>query len=196
MKLVFATSNKGKLHEAANILGPEYELLTPADLGILEDIPETGSTLAENSMQKARYIYDRTGLDCFADDTGLEVDCLDGAPGIYSARYAGPGHDFEANIVKLLADIEAKGPDAPRSARFRCVVTLILNGEVHTFDGLMEGRIAKEKKGDRGFGYDPIFIPDEGDGHTLAEEEENYKNSISHRGRSLRALAAWLKENR
>lgn len=196
MKLVFATSNKGKLHEAANILGPEYELLTPADLGIFEDIPETGSTLAENSLQKAQYIFDRTGLDCFADDTGLEVDCLDGAPGIYSARYAGPGHDFDANIVKLLKDIEEKGPDAPRSARFRCVVTLFWKGSVHTFDGLMEGEIAKEKCGTRGFGYDPVFIPTEGNGHTLAEEEEDYKNAISHRGRSLRALAAWLKENR
>ena len=196
MKLVFATSNKGKLHEAASILGPEYELLTPADLGIFEDIPETGSTLAENSLQKARYIHDRTGLDCFADDTGLEVDCLDGAPGIYSARYAGPGHDFDANIDKLLADMAAKGPDAPRTARFRCVVTLFWKGSLQRFDGLMEGLITTERKGLRGFGYDPVFIPAEGDGQTLAEAEESYKNALSHRGKSLRALADWLKENK
>lgn len=196
MKIVFATSNKGKLHEAANILGEEYEIVTPADLGIFEDIPETGSTLKENSLQKAMYIHERTGLDCFADDTGLEVDCLDGAPGIYSARYAGPEHDFDRNVAKLLADIEAKGPGVSRKARFRCVVTLIWKGRTVFFDGLMEGSIAPARSGTRGFGYDPVFIPEEHPGLTLSDVSEEAKNDISHRGKSLRAMAAWLSENK
>lgn len=193
-RIIFATGNKGKLREAAGILGPEYELLTPEDFGITEDIPETGETLAENSLQKARYVYERTGLDCFADDTGLEVDCLDGAPGVHSARYASDGHDFDANIAKLLKEMSLKGPDAPRSARFRCVVTLILSGEVFQFDGRMEGSIAAERVGTKGFGYDPVFLP-AGQTRTLAETGEEMKNRISHRGQSLRAMAAFL-ENR
>ena len=193
-RIIFATGNKGKLREAAGILGPEYELLTPEEFGITEDIPETGETLAENSLQKARYVYERTGLDCFADDTGLEVDCLDGAPGVHSARYASDGHDFDANIAKLLKEMSLKGPDALRSARFRCVVTLILSGEVFQFDGRMEGSIAAERIGTKGFGYDPVFLP-AGQTRTLAETGEEMKNRISHRGQSLRAMAAFL-ENR
>ena len=194
MKIVFATGNLGKLREAAEILGPGFELVTPADLGITEEIPETGSTFRANSLQKAEYIYTRTGLDCFADDSGLEVDALDGAPGIHSARYAGEGHDFDANITKLLGELE-KLPDAPRTARFRTVVTLLLHGEPHFFDGTMEGRIAFERAGCRGFGYDPVFIADAFPGMTLAEAGESAKNQVSHRGQALRAMAAWLQEN-
>lgn len=193
MKIVFATGNKGKLREAANILGDGYELITPADLGITEDIPETGATLQENSLQKARYVYERTGLDCFADDTGLEVDALGGAPGIYSARYAGPGHDFNANIDKLLLEL-SKHPGEPRTARFHCIVTLLKGGEPHYFEGLMEGRIAFERTGTGGFGYDPVFIADAFPGMSLAEAPD-VKNQISHRGESLRKMAEWLKEN-
>lgn len=196
MKMIFATSNKGKLHEACGILGEEFELVTPADMGITEDIPETGSTLRENSLQKALYIHEKTGLDCFADDTGLEVDCLDGAPGVYTARYAGPENDFDANMRKLLADMQAKGPDAPRTARFRCVVTLIKDGEPHFFDGVMEGTIAPQRCGTRGFGYDPVFIPEGKGGLTLAEISEEEKNDISHRGQSLRSMAEWLCKSR
>lgn len=192
MKIVFATGNKGKLREAQEILGPEWELVTPADLGITEDIEETGTTLEENSIIKAEYIWNRTGVSCFADDTGLEVDCLDGAPGVYSARYAGEGHDFEANIVKLLADMAAKGPDAPRTARFRSVVTLIIDGQKHLFTGSVEGRISESKSGSRGFGYDPVFIADAYPDRTFAEVSDEQKNAISHRGQSLREMAAWL----
>ena len=195
MKLVFATGNLGKLREAAEILGPDFELLTPADLGITEEIPETGNTFRANSLQKAEYIRLRTGLDCFADDSGLEVDALGGAPGIHSARYAAPGHDFDANIAKLLAEL-AKVPDAPRTARFRTVVTLLLDGEPHFFEGTMEGRIAERRAGCRGFGYDPVFIADAVPGMTMAEAGEEVKNRYSHRGQALRAMAAWLKENR
>lgn len=192
MKIVFATGNKGKLREAQEILGPEWELVTPADLGITEDIEETGTTLEENSVIKAEYLWNRTGLTCFADDTGLEVDCLDGAPGVYSARYAGEGHDFEANIDKLLAEVAAKGPDAPRTARFRSVVTLIVDGRKQLFKGAVEGRIAEGKSGSGGFGYDPVFIADAYPDRTFAEVSDEQKNAISHRGQSLRAMAAWL----
>lgn len=194
MKLVFATANRGKLREAAEILGPDFELVTPLDLGITEDIPETGDTLKANSIQKAQYIYERTGLDCFADDTGLEVDALGGAPGVHSARYASEGHDFEANIDKLLLELE-KHPGEPRTARFRCVVTLILGGEMHFFEGRIDGIIAEARKGTEGFGYDSVFIPEGLGGKSFAEVREG-KNELSHRGRSLRAMAAWLKDNR
>ncbi|MBQ9451009.1 MAG: non-canonical purine NTP pyrophosphatase [Bacteroidales bacterium] len=210
MKIIFATANKGKLREAAEVLGQEYEIVSPAGIGITEDIPETGSTLQENALQKAQYLYDRTGLPCFADDTGLEVDALGGAPGIYSARYAGPGHDSQANMEKLLTELDrlddrgAFPPDplrrdAPigpvsRRARFRTVVALILaDGQPHFFEGVCEGSIAREKHGAGGFGYDPIFLPDAFPGLTFAEISEEDKNSVSHRGRAIRAMAAWLK---
>lgn len=192
MKLIFATGNKGKLREAAEILGDGFELMTPSDFGITEEIPETGDTLMENSIQKAEYIYSRTGKDCFADDTGLEVDCLDGAPGVYTARYAGEHCSFDDNMEKLLAEMAALGPDVPRTARFRSVVTLILNGEKHFFEGSVEGRIALSRSGSQGFGYDPVFIPDGFGGRTFAEISEEEKNSVSHRGRALRAMTAWL----
>ena len=195
MRIIFATANPGKLREAAEVLGPDYEVVSPASLGITEDIPETGSTLQENSLQKAQYLFERTGLPCFADDTGLEVDALGGAPGIYSARYAGPGHDSQANMDKLLKELEQliSVPD-DRRARFRTVVTLILaDGEPHFFEGVCEGAIAREKHGTGGFGYDPVFLPDAYPGRTLAEVSEEEKNAVSHRGRALRTMADWLK---
>lgn len=194
MKIVFATGNKGKLREAAEILGGGFALLSPAELGITEDIEETGDTLKENSIIKADYIHARTGLDCFADDTGLEVDALGGAPGVHSARYATEGHDFEANIDKLLAEL-AKHPGELRTARFRSVVTLIWKGERHFFEGTLEGVIAPARKGDNGFGYDPVFIPDCYPDRTVAELDDEAKNAISHRGKALRAMAEWLRAN-
>ena len=215
MKIIFATANKGKLREAAEVLGPGYEVVSPADLGIFEEIPETGSSLQENSLQKAQYLFERTGLPCFADDTGLEVDALDGAPGIYSARYAGPNHDSNANMDKLLAELEVRrsgsandgstrsandGPtgsandETGRRARFHTVVTLILaDGQPRFFEGVCEGAIAREKSGCSGFGYDPIFLPDAYPGRTLAEVSEAEKNAVSHRGKAIRAMADWLK---
>lgn len=204
MKLIFATGNKGKLREAQEILGPDYELVTPASLGITEDIEETGETLEENSLIKARYLYERTGLDCFADDTGLEVDALGGAPGVHTARYASevalrdglpvpPSHDFEANITTLLRELGSR-PGEARTARFRSVVTLITGGGVHTFEGVLEGSIATEKAGCGGFGYDPVFIADEYPDRTVAEISEEAKNAISHRGKALRAMAEWLRQ--
>ena len=195
MKIIFATGNKGKLREAAEILGPGFELLTPRDIGITGDIEETGETLEENSRIKAEYIYSRTGMNCFADDTGLEVDCLGGAPGVHSARYATEGHDFAANIEKLLSEM-ARHPGESRKARFRNVVTLVWNGEYHTFEGRFEGSIAENKAGCGGFGYDPVFISDICPGRTVAELPESFKNEHSHRGKSLRAMAAWLAENK
>ena len=191
MKLVFATGNKGKLAEAAEILGSGFEICCPADMGVTEEIPETGSTLRENSIQKASYIYERLHCDCFADDTGLEVDALGGAPGVYSARYAG-SHDFDANIAKLLRELEGV-PYERRTARFRCVVTLILGGEMHFFEGRTEGHIALERSGSKGFGYDPVFVPDAFPEQSFAELGPELKNSVSHRGQSLRALADWLR---
>lgn len=194
VKIIFATGNKGKLREAGEILGEGFELVSPASLGITEDIEETGETLEENSIIKAEYLYKRTGMNCFADDTGLEVDALGGAPGVHSARYATDGHDFNANMDKLLLEL-SKHPGEPRTARFRSVVTLIIDGEKHFFEGRMEGKIAFEKAGTQGFGYDPVFIPDLYPDHTVAELGEDVKNEISHRGKSLREMAAWLKEN-
>ena len=208
MKIVFASGNPGKIREAAELLGKGFQLITPASVGITEDIPETGLSIRANSLQKARYIFDKTGLDCFADDTGLEVDLLGGAPGVETARYAGPGRDSAANIDKLLREMERRTAEASaarslglsvpprgRTARFRTAVTLILGGQAYTFDGVMEGRIAKERHGAGGFGYDPVFIPD-GYDCTAAELSEEEKNAISHRGQALRAMAAFLKEKR
>ena len=200
MKIIFASANPGKIREAAEVLGPDYEIVSPASLGITEEIPETGATLQENSLQKARYLYERTGLPCFADDTGLEVEALGGAPGIYSARYAGPGHDHQANMDKLLAELvrlEDSGKCPSRRARFHTVVTLILaDGEPRFFEGTCEGSIARGKRGDGGFGYDPVFLPDAYPGRTLAEVSEEEKNAVSHRGRAVRAMAAWLKSRK
>lgn len=192
MEIIFATSNKGKLREASEILGESFHLVSPVDFGITEDIPETGDTLTANSRQKAEYLYAKTGRDCFADDTGLEVDALGGAPGVRTARYASEGHDFIANMDKLLHELEAFPEPQQRRARFRSVVTLIIGGECHTFEGTLEGRIAASKAGCGGFGYDPVFIADEFPDRTLAEIPEETKNAISHRGKALRAMAEWL----
>ncbi len=206
MKLVFATGNRGKVREAAEILGEGFQLVTPEEIGITEDIPETGTTIRSNSLQKAQWIHDRTGLDCFADDTGLEVDILGGAPGVETARYAGPERNSDANIDKLLSEMARREKEAAmartnglstahasRTARFRCCVTLILDGKPHFFDGVMEGQIATERHGNGGFGYDPVFIP-EGREVTNAELPEEEKNAISHRGKALRAMAEFLKK--
>lgn len=195
MKLVFATGNSGKLREASEILGEGFELVSLKDVGILEDIPETGNTLRDNSLQKAQYLYDQLGCDCFADDTGLEVDALGGAPGVYTARYAGDDKDFNKNMDKVLYELSVLGTDV-RSARFKSVVTLIIGGEVKMFEGTLEGVISHEKSGNGGFGYDPIFIADDFPGQTLADISEEEKNAISHRGKALRAMAEWLHDNR
>ena len=205
MKIVFATGNRGKLREASEILGEGFELVTPAEFGITEDIPETGNTLRANSLQKAQYLYERCGCNCFADDTGLEVDALGGAPGVYTARYAGDDKDFNRNMDKVLYELQAletsahmaaefglKTKPVSRRARFKSVVTLILDGQIKMFEGTLEGEIAREKSGNGGFGYDPIFIADEYAGLTLADITEEQKNEISHRGKALRAMAAWL----
>ena len=209
MKIVFATGNKGKLREAAEILGEGFELTSLPDVGIYEDVPETGNTLRANSLQKARYVYEYCGCDCFADDTGLEVDALGGAPGVYTARYAGDDKDFNKNMDKVLyeltrleseskvaASMGLKMKPFSRRARFKSVITLMLGGKPHFFEGTLEGVIAHEKSGNGGFGYDPIFIADEFPGMTLADISEEEKNNISHRGKALRAMAKWLSENK
>ena len=209
MKMVFATGNSGKLREASEILGEGFELVSLAEVGITEDIPETGNTLRANSLQKAQYLYERCGCDCFADDTGLEVDALGGAPGVYTARYAGEGKDFNANMDKVLYELNVRETEAnmaqalgvkvgkvSRRARFKSVITLIIDGQIKMFEGTLEGEIAHKKSGNGGFGYDPIFIADEYPGMTLADITEEQKNEISHRGKALRAMAEWLASNR
>ena len=187
-RIVFATNNAHKLSEVKAVLGDGYELVTLREVGITEDIPETGATLDENASIKARYVYERTGLDCFADDTGLEVTALNGAPGVRSARYATDGHDFAANNAKLLRELEGK---EDRSARFRTVISLIRNGVEEQVEGIVEGTIATSLSGSEGFGYDPLFIP-EGHNITFAEMSAEEKNAISHRGRAVAALVKIL----
>ena len=244
MKLVFATGNPGKLKEAREILGPGYEVMSPSDVGLAGfDVEEIGTTFRENSLIKARALWNACGLPCFADDSGLEVDALDGAPGIYSARYASD-HNFASNIDRLLAELNALEKEAkagtaserratcgtvrggdpsqmggmsgeaanriggsglfgqpassspatfPGAARFRCVVTLILpDGNPRFFEGACEGRIARERCGAGGFGYDPVFVPDLYPDVTMAQLSEEAKNAISHRGVALRLMASWL----
>ena len=189
MRIVFATNNQHKLSEIRQILGSRVEVLSLKDIGCYADIPETGSTLEENALQKAQYVYDHYHIDCFADDTGLEVDALDGAPGVYSARYAGgEGHDSEANMTKLLGEL---GENNNRRARFRTVIALIQQGEVHEFEGIVNGQIIRERRGGEGFGYDPIFQPD-GYDQTFAELGLEVKNNISHRARATQKLADYL----
>ena len=184
MKIVFATNNQHKLSEVKAVAGDRFEIVTLREVGITEDIPETGATLDDNASQKARYVYERTGLDCFADDTGLEVEALNGAPGVRSARYATDGHDFAANNRKLLSELQGK---ENRRARFRTIISLIRGGVEQQVEGIVTGTIATQEAGCGGFGYDPLFIPD---GHdiTFAEMSADEKNSISHRGRAVAAL--------
>jgi XTP/dITP diphosphohydrolase len=188
MRVVFATNNRHKLEEVSAILGPGWELVTPAALGITEDIPETAETLEGNALQKARYVHDRTGLSVFADDTGLEVTALGGAPGVRSARYAGEHHDFDDNNRLLLKNMAGV---ADRSARFRTVIALILDGREHLFEGRVEGRIIEEYRGTGGFGYDPVFAPEDSR-KTFAEMSPDEKNAISHRARAVEKLADFL----
>lgn len=187
-KLVFATNNAHKLEEIASILGDKIELLSLKDIHCQADIPETSDTLEGNAIQKAEYIHQHYGMDCFADDTGLEVEALNGAPGIYSARYAGEGHDSEANMKKLLENMQDK---ENRKAQFRTAICLIMDGETHLFEGIVKGEIIKEKKGGAGFGYDPIFVP-EGYDLTFAELGNDIKNTISHRAKAVEKLCSFL----
>ncbi|MBF1625568.1 MAG: non-canonical purine NTP diphosphatase [Prevotella sp.] len=189
MKIVFATNNKHKLEEIKDILGKDFEIVSLAEIDCHEDIPETGLTLEENARQKSTYIVEHYNHDCFADDTGLEVDALNGEPGVHSARYAeGTDHDSEANMRKLLSKMSNV---KDRTARFRTVISLIINGVEHQFEGRVEGCIATEKHGKEGFGYDPIFIP-EGYDKSFAELGEEVKNQISHRARAVKKLAEYL----
>ncbi len=194
MKIVFATNNKNKLAEIRDMLGDKIEVMSLADINCHEDIPETADTLEGNALQKARYVFDKYGMSCFADDTGLEVDALGGEPGVYSARYAGgEGHDSEANMAKLMQKL---GDNDNRKARFRTVIALITgsgDAVVKLFEGVAEGDIIREKRGGEGFGYDPIFRP-EGYDKTFAELGHEIKNKISHRARAVQKLVEYLKQ--
>lgn len=191
--LIMATNNEHKLREIRQILGDKYEVKGLKEIGCLEDIPETSDTLEGNALQKARYVYEHYGLNCFADDTGLEVEALGGAPGIYTARYGsmngyGDSHDSDANIACLLDRLHGA---ATRKARFRTVIALLQGGKEYLFEGIVEGEIATERRGQDGFGYDPIFAPVE-TGITFAEMGPTEKNRISHRGRATQKLVAFL----
>ena len=192
MTLVFATNNKHKLSEIRTILGDEIDILSLEDINCHADIPETADTLEGNALQKAQYVVDHFGMSCFADDTGLEVDALNGEPGIYSARYAGEEHDSEANMTKLLNNL---GQNNNRKAQFRTVIALLEmeGGKIrqHLFEGIVKGEIIRERRGGEGFGYDPIFQP-EGYQQTFAEMSGEAKNAISHRGRAVRKLVEYL----
>lgn len=188
-KLVFATNNAHKLEEIKSILGDKVEILSLADIDCHADIPETADTLEGNARQKAMYVYTHYGMDCFADDTGLEVDALGGAPGVHSARYASEkGHDSQANMEKLLREMEEKND---RKAQFRTIISLIEKGEEKQFEGIVRGEILRERKGNSGFGYDPVFRP-EGYDKTFAELGNEIKNKISHRARAVAALCEYL----
>lgn len=189
MKLVFATNNQHKLKELQAILGDHFELLSLKNIGCFEEIPEDYPTLEENARQKAFHIYEKYGYSCFADDTGLEIDALNGEPGVYSARYAGEAKDPQANMDKVLEKLQNT---ENRKARFRTVISLILDGEEKQFEGIVEGEITREKRGDSGFGYDPVFLPN-GYKNTFAEMDLSEKNKISHRARAVQKLVEYLK---
>jgi XTP/dITP diphosphohydrolase len=188
-ELIFATNNQHKITEIQSLIGDKIVLESLMDIGCTEDIPETADTLEGNALLKARFVYDNYGKNCFADDTGLEIEALDGRPGVYSARYATDGHNFEANINKVL--IELSGLQN-RKARFRTVIALILDGSVHYFEGIVNGEIISERRGSQGFGYDPVFLPD-GYKLTFAEMPLIEKNKISHRARAVSKLVDFLK---
>ncbi|MCR4593314.1 MAG: RdgB/HAM1 family non-canonical purine NTP pyrophosphatase [Bacteroidaceae bacterium] len=196
-ELVMATNNAHKLEEVRQILGNEFLVKGLAEIGCHEDIPETSDTLEGNALQKARYVHDHYGVDCFADDTGLEVTALEGAPGVYTARFGamngyGESHDADANIQCLLDKLEEA---EDRGARFRTVVALVKNGEEHLFEGIVEGEILTQKVGEGGFGYDPVFAPIEANGLAFAQMAAKEKNAISHRGRAITKLVEFLKNN-
>ncbi len=190
MELVFATHNQGKLLEVQRLLPKSIKLLSLEDISCHEDIPETGETLEENALVKAEYVTSRYGYDCFADDTGLLVDTLNGAPGVLSARYAGPEKDPEANMAKLLREMAGA---ENRKAHFKTVIALIMQGKSKLFTGMAEGNIIEKARGDQGFGYDPIFSP-LGDQRTFAEMSLSEKNRISHRGKALEKLITYLNQ--
>ncbi|MCU4155206.1 non-canonical purine NTP diphosphatase [Carboxylicivirga sp. A043] len=190
MKLVFATNNLHKLEEIQALLGNQIKVLSLKNINCNEEIPETGTTLEANALQKSDYVYSRYKINCFADDTGLEVDALNGEPGVYSARYAGDDKDAEANMQKVLQKLDGV---EDRKARFRTVISLIMDGKEFQFEGRVEGEILKEKSGSEGFGYDPIFKP-EGFDVSFAEMELTQKNKISHRGRAVVKLIEFLKK--
>jgi len=187
-ELIFATNNLHKITEIQSLIGDNFILKSLKQIGCTEDIPETEPTLEGNALLKARHIYDKYGKNCFADDTGLEIEALDGRPGVFSARYATDGHDFEANIDKVLEELAGA---ENRKARFRTVVALILDGSVHYFEGIVNGEIITERKGIEGFGYDPVFQPD-GYNLTFAEMPLQEKNKISHRARAVGKLVDFL----
>ena len=188
MKICFATNNQKKIEEVKAALGEDFTLVSLADIGCHEELPETGDTLEHNAFQKARHVYEKYGVSCFADDTGLEVEALDMAPGVYSGRFAGEPRSDERNVSLLL---EKMGGIENRKARFRTVIALILEGEEHRFDGMAEGEITHSKSGNAGFGYDPVFKPN-GQEETFAEMSMEDKNLISHRGRAVQKLIEFL----
>ncbi|SNS08295.1 XTP/dITP diphosphohydrolase [Belliella buryatensis] len=188
MKICFATNNKKKIEEVKAALGKDFTIVSLEEIGCKEELPETGDTLDHNAFQKARYVKDNYGVDCFADDTGLEVEALEGAPGVYSGRFAGEPRSDERNIDLLLNKLEGK---KNRKARFRTVIALILEGQEHSFEGVAKGEILEAKTGTGGFGYDPIFRP-EGYHQTFAELSMEEKNKISHRGKAVRALVQFF----
>ncbi|MDF9800204.1 XTP/dITP diphosphohydrolase [Catalinimonas alkaloidigena] len=190
MKICFATNNANKLKEIRQLLGSHFEVQSLKDIGCEQELPENQDTLEGNSAEKARFVYDDYGIDCFADDTGLEVKALNGEPGVYSARYAGPQRSSEDNMQRLLEALKDKDD---RTAQFRTVITLILSGEQHQFEGIVSGRISEGKSGSEGFGYDPIFVPD-GYTQSFAEMDMATKNKISHRGLATKKLVAFLKQ--
>lgn len=189
-ELLFATNNQHKLKEICEIIGQTFRIISLKDVGFTGDVPETQETIEGNARQKARFIFEKTGRPCFADDTGLEIDALDGRPGVYSARYAGEGCRFEDNIVKILTELQGV---TNRKARFRCVVCLIIDNQEHLFEGKVEGTILADKRGSDGFGYDPVFLPD-GETSTFAEMPPYLKNGISHRGKAVNKMVRFLQK--
>ena len=188
MKIVFATNNPNKLKEIQSLVPKEIEIISLKEIACTEDIPETGDSLEANAFQKAHYIKENYSYDCFADDTGLEIDELNGAPGVYSARYAGPEKNADANMTKILNELKGK---KNRKAKFRTVIALKLNNEEHLFQGEINGHISNVKQGNKGFGYDPIFIP-ENDIRSFAQMSMKEKGAVSHRGRAVKKLVTYL----
>jgi XTP/dITP diphosphohydrolase len=191
-ELIFATNNKHKLTEIQSLIGSQLSIKSLEDIGCTDDIAETADTLEGNALLKARYVFDKYGVNCFADDTGLEIEALNGRPGVLSARYATQGHDFEANIDKVLSELEGS---VNRKARFRTVIVLIIDNTVNYFEGIVEGVIITERHGKEGFGYDPVFLPD-GYKQTFAEMPLIEKNKISHRARAVNKLVDFLKSEK
>lgn len=190
MKICFATNNPKKIEEVKAALGDQFEIVSLRDIGCTEELPETGNTLDHNAFQKARFVKEKYGVDCFADDTGLEVEALDGQPGVYSGRYAGEPRSDAKNMEKLLLNLSGK---QSRKAHFRTVIALILKGEEYAFEGIVSGQILQKGQGNGGFGYDPIFRPDGFQG-SFAEMSMEQKNKISHRGRAVQQLSNFLKD--